>query len=104
MEEKSKEINRRDFFKCCAKVALPILGGLLLNKSEAIARVVDNSACNNSCTYSCKASCLATCAGMCMSACAGTCSHSCTRTCSNTCKTSTKSDPVKSDTICQKKH
>lgn len=112
MDDKEKEeLNRREFFKCCAKAALPIIGGILLSKTEVIAQTVESVDCNHGCSYSCRASCrsscMATCQGACMSSCsnscAGTCKNECSKSCSTSCQNTSKAEPVKVDTVCQKK-
>lgn len=119
VKEDEKELNRREFFKCCAKVALPIIGGVLLSKTEAIAKALETTDCNYGCSYSCRATCQATCRNACQGcshtctgscnstcakSCAGTCKDECSHTCSSSCQNSSKSGPEKTDTpSCQKK-
>lgn len=106
-EKEPKDLNRREFFKCCAKAALPIIGGILLSKTNAVANALESADCNYGCSYSCSSSCMSTCSGACMnscsSACMGSCQGQCTHSCSDSCQNTSKADPVKTDTICQKK-
>ena len=108
MDNKDKDLSRREFFKCCAKVALPIIGGILLSKTEAVAKALDSADCNNNCSNSCRTtcrtSCMHSCSGACFNSCsnscAGTCTGKCSHTCSESCQNTSKSEPEKSDTIC----
>ena len=108
-EEDKKELNRREFFKCCAKAALPIIGGVLLSKTKAVARALEtvdcNNSCSNSCRTSCKSSCMSTCRNACTGCsytCSGTCKNSCRTGCSSNCQNTSKAEPENKDTICQK--
>lgn len=109
MDKEDKNLNRRDFFKCCAKAALPIIGGILLSKTEAVAKALESADCNQGCSYSCRISCQSSCMSTCRNACTG-CSYTCSGTCKNACKSgcasncqnSSKAEPAKKDTICQK--
>lgn len=110
MDKEDKNLNRRDFFKCCAKAALPIIGGILLSKTEVVAKALGSVDCNHGCSYSCRMSCrsacMGTCSGMCAGACsgacAGTCKSSCRTNCASNCQNTSKAEPAKKDTICQK--
>lgn len=109
MDKENKNLNRREFFKCCAKAALPIIGGILLTKTEAVAKALESADCNQGCSYSCRISCQSSCMSTCRNACTG-CSYTCSGTCKNACKSgcasncqnTSKADPAKTDTICQK--
>ncbi len=110
-KQEPKDLDRREFFKCCAKVALPIIGGILLCKTEVIAQAVKSVDCNYGCSYSCRASCrsscMATCQGACMhscdNSCACTCKNDCSISCSTSCQNTSKAELDKADTLCQKK-
>lgn len=108
-ENNKKELNRREFFKCCAKAALPIIGGILLSKSETIAKTLESSDCNYSCSNTCRMSCRSACMGTCRNACVGCsgtctgkCKNSCRSGCASSCQNTSKAEPEKTDTICQK--
>ena len=110
MDKEDKNHDRREFFKCCAKAALPIIGGILLSKTEAVAKALESADCNYGCSYSCRMSCRSACMGSCSGSCASTCSSACSGSCKNTCskgcasncQNTSKAEPAKKDTICQK--
>lgn len=105
MDKEDKNLNRRDFFKCCAKATLPIIGGILLSKTEAVAKALESVDCNHGCSYSCRMSCMSTCRNACTGCsytCSGTCKNSCKSGCSSNCQNTSKAEPAKTDTICQK--
>ena len=109
MDKEDKNLNRRAFFKCCAKAALPIIGGILLSRTEAVAKALKTADCNYSCSSSCRntcrTSCMSSCRTSCSNACTGcgsSCQRSCSMSCSSKCQNTSKAEPAKKDTICQK--
>ena len=81
MENKKNEKlqSRREFFKKAAKVALPVVGAVVLSSlpiAEAKA-----SGCNNNCVYTCGGGCQGTCQNMCALSCGNSCQNTCQHHC-----------------------
>ncbi len=71
-DKNEKLQSRREFFKSAAKVALPIIGAVVLANVPAV-----NAVASTGCDYTCKTSCQNDCYGSCHYGCKSTCSGSC---------------------------
>lgn len=68
--------SRREFFRKAAKVALPILGAVVLASNPIITKAAEEASmgCNYGCTAVCSTS---ACQGTCQGGCRYTCEHGC---------------------------
>ena len=104
MDEKKKKEelqSRRDFFKNAAKMALPIVGAIVLSHAPIVSKAAEEipmgcKGCSGSCEYTCSGSCKNACLGCkyacegsCKNACLG-CKHTCEGSCRNACYTTCK--------------
>ena len=87
MEKKRNEElqSRREFFKSAAKVALPVIGAVLLSNAPAFAQVCRCTSLQapsgphqgKNCGYTCSGGCVGSCEGTCSATCRGECRNSC---------------------------
>lgn len=83
---KNEELqSRREFFKKAAKVALPVVGAVVMASLPQITNAAEapmgcTAGCANYCLYACKG-CQSTCSGQCYQSCLGSCSGSCSGSC-----------------------
>ena len=78
-KNQNKELqSRREFFKKAAKVALPIVGAVVLSSVPQMlsATQAGQCTCSNSCVSSCSNTCLWSCYNTCKTSCRSGCKHS----------------------------
>ena len=94
MKKKTNEElqSRREFFKNAAKVALPILGAVVLTSNSVFAKAAETPmecmGCSSRCTATCKGTCSMTCTGSCIDGCKSGCRTTCKYTCAGRCTAS----------------
>lgn len=76
--------SRREFFKKAAKVALPVVGAVVLSSLPNVLQAAETG-CNDICSYGCTSSCKNTCYGSCQTGCHQGCYSGCRNTCHGTC-------------------
>ena len=80
---KNEELqSRREFFKNAAKVALPVIGAVVLSQLPIKAQASEMG-CDYGCSGSCYGACYGACGTACSTSCASTCRGGCYRGCSS---------------------
>lgn len=84
--------SRRDFFKKTVKMALPIIGAIVLANTPNVLKASEKApmgcsegSCYRACYHGCNMTCMGRCKGACQGTCQGTCRNSCSGSCSGSC-------------------
>lgn len=93
-EKRNEELqSRRDFFKKTVKMALPIIGAIVLANTPDVLKASEKApmgCSDDGCSYTCNLSCQGDCSGSCRYGCSTTCKGTCSGSCKYSCSYSNK--------------